>query len=248
MSEILETGVVLVFIAVTLGWLLRSMRTHPVSTWSGLRDLHEPPYAGAPLVVLALVAAGDGAQALEPVGAVGTVGTVLGIAAAAVGGRRVFPVLGVAAAAMGLWEIFTGPPARGLVALVLLTPLALGAVLGGRYVPFRDLRPTVLVAKVCAAVVLVGLAVNPPGAGPEFDALWIGGAIAVTALATVLFALPGAGVAVLLGIGLGLLGVYAGQQAGEPSTRFVTSFVVAWLFVGLLRLMVRRRVWVGRMF
>lgn len=244
MAGVGEILVVLAVLGVMLAGLLTTMRRWPIRSFSGLRNLDELRYTGIPLIVLALLAAGDGAQIFERMGSPAAVAVLLGLVAGILGARLVFPVLGVLAVVAGAVSLFAGTVAQALLAALVLTPLIIGIAVG--MFPFAELRPTVLIAKACMAVVFVRFAISPLGEAvmaPEigFDLGRIVVTVIVACVAAVLFVLPGAGVSALLGTGVGLLNLYLDGRVGTPVSVFTAAFVVAWGVSGGLRSLFRRR-------
>jgi hypothetical protein len=239
-----EILVVLAVLGLMLGGVLTTMRRLPITTFAGLRNLDELPFAGAPLIVLALLAAGDGAAIFERIGSPAVIAVLLGIVAGLLGARAAFPVLGALAVAAGFVSLFSGSFAQTLLAVLVLVPLVVGIVVG--MFPFGELRPTVLIAKACMAVVFAQFAVSPLGGAviaPDipFDLARSVVTVVVACLAALLFVLPGAGVSALLGIGVGLLDVYVGGRDEDPVSLFTVAFLMAWVVTSGLRLMFRRR-------
>lgn len=112
MAGVGEILVVLAVLGLMLAGLLTTMRRRPITSVAGLRNLDELRFTGVPLVVLALLAAGDGAQIFERVGSPAAVAVLLGIVAGLLGARLVFPVLGVLAVMRERCRCSRAPPRR----------------------------------------------------------------------------------------------------------------------------------------
>lgn len=126
----------------------------------------------------------------------------------------------------------------------MLTPLIIGIAIG--IFPFAELRPTVLIAKACMAVVFTRFATSPFGEAviaPDigFDLGRSVVTVIIACFAAVLFVLPGAGVSALLGTGVGLLSLYFDGRVGGQVSVFTAAFLVAWGVSGGLRTVFGRR-------
>lgn len=199
-------------------------------------------YHNYAFIVLGLLALGDAAQTYSSIfgGTPGVVGAFFGAATGLVGQRHVdrwvFLPLGLLAVGSSVTQFVSGTAADSGFALTVLALMGGGVVLG--IVPFGEARPTVVLAKCCAAVVLTDFAVSPLGAavvGPDLDPVRVLGTFVVAFLAGILLILPGGLVAVLLGIGVGLLSFYWGLRTVGPATDFTVAFLLMWAIAAFLR-------------
>jgi hypothetical protein len=160
----------------------------------------------------------------------------------------VFPALGALAVGSSIVELLSGTPGQSIFAVAVLLPMVVGVVVGATAV--GETRPDVVLAKLCAVVILAGFAVSPlgidvvaaefgladPGAGHGFAG--IGLTLGIAVFAGLLFVLPGAGVSLLIGIGVGLLSVYDSGRTnsdGAAAVIFVGAFLCAWVVLAFIR-------------
>lgn len=245
MTALWEPLLLLVMLGVLMYVVLIPLMTgRPITRLSGIGRMHEPetttPFHTVGYVVLGLVALGDAGQVYALLGDPLAAGALLGALVGLVGHRAsrwVFVPLGVLAAVSSALTLLSGPPERTTLATAALLPLAIG--IGSGVLAFGERDPINVLAKVCTAFVLTSFAVAPPWLGelgPDLAPWRVALTLAAAAAAGGLLAFRGPGMALLLGIGIGFLGIYYGIRTGTgPPVIFIGAFLLLWFLSGRLR-------------